>query len=60
MAVDVKMALAATIKELELSFPLKEEQKTALKAFLCKTNIFAVLPTEYGNSLIYRLAPLVA
>ena len=60
MAVDVKMALAATIKELELSFPLKEEQKTALKAFLCQTNIFAVLPTEYGNSLIYRLAPLVA
>ena len=42
-----EMALATTIKEIELSFPLKEEKKTALKAFLCK-------------SLIYRLAPLVA
>ena len=53
-------ALAATIKELDLSLPLKEEQKTPLKAFLCKKNVFAVLPTGYGTSLIYRLAPLVS
>ena len=54
-----EMALAATIEEFNLSFPRKEEQKTVLKAFLCK-DVFAVLPTGYGMSLIYRLAPLVA
>ena len=37
-----EMALAATIEKLNLSFPLKEEQNTALKAFLCKKDIFAV------------------
>ena len=55
-----EMALVATIEELNLSFPLKEEQKTALKSFLCKKDVFAVLPTGYDTSLIYRLASLVA
>ena len=32
-------ALAATIKELYLDFPLKEEQKMALKAFFCKNKV---------------------
>ena len=63
MATDVhqlfEMTLAATIEDLNLSFPLKEEQKTALKAFLCKTDVFAVLPTRYCKSLISGLAPLV-
>jgi ATP-dependent DNA helicase RecQ len=36
------------------------EQKMALKAFLCKKDVFAVLPTGYGKSLIYQFAPLVA
>ena len=53
-------AFVATIKELDLAFPLIEEQKTALKAFLCKNDVFAVLPTGYGKSLIYRIAPVVA
>ena len=49
-------ALAATMNELDL----KEEQKTPLESFLCKKGVFAVLPTVYGKSLIYQLAPLVA
>ena len=53
-------ALAATMNELGLAFYLKEEQKTALESFLCKKDVFAVLPTGYGKSLIYQLAPLVA
>ena len=53
-------ALAATMNELDLAFYLKEEQKTALESFLCKKDVFAVLPTGYGKSLIYQLAPLVA
>ena len=53
-------ALADTMNELDLAFSLKEEQKTALESFLCKKGVFAVLPTGYGKSLIYQLAPLVA
>ena len=44
-----KTALAATIKKLDLALLLKEEQKRALKAFLCKMDVFAVLPTGYGK-----------
>ena len=53
-------ALAATMNELDLAFYLKQEQKTPLESFLCKKDVFAVLPTGYGKSLIYQLAPLVA
>ena len=53
-------ALAATMNELDLAFYLKEEQKMPLESFLCKKGVFAVLPTGYGKSLIYQLAPLVA
>ena len=35
-------ALAATIKELDFAVPLKEEQKTVLKAFLYKKYVLAV------------------
>ena len=55
-----EMTLAATMNELDLAFSLKEEQKTALESFLCKKDVFAVLQTGYGKSLIYQLAPLVA
>ena len=50
------------MNELDLAFSLKEKQKTALESFLCKKDVFAVLPTGYGKrqSLIYQLAPLVA
>ena len=51
-------ALAATMNELDLAFYLKEEQKTALQSFLCKKDVFAVLLTGYGKSLIYQLAHL--
>ena len=53
-------ALAATMNELDLAFYLKQEQKTPLESFLCKKDVFAVLPTGYSKSLIYQLAPLVA
>ena len=46
------------MSELDLAFYLKEEQKTPLESFLCKKGVFAVLPTGYGKSLIYQLAPL--
>uniref|UniRef100_A0A8C6WUB5 DNA 3'-5' helicase n=1 Tax=Neogobius melanostomus TaxID=47308 RepID=A0A8C6WUB5_9GOBI len=39
---------------------LKPQQLTALEAFLSKEDVFALLPTGFGKSLIYQLAPLVA
>ena len=54
-----ELALAATLGDLKLQFSLREEQKTALKLFLEKRDVFGVLPTGYGKSLIYQLAPLV-
>ena len=52
-------ALAATLEDLELSFSSRKEQRTALKSFLKKEDVFVVLPTRYAKSLIYQLAPLV-
>lgn len=53
-------ALSAILEELNLGFSLKDEQKEALESFVLKKDVFAVLPTGYGKSLIYQLAPLVA
>ena len=40
--------LASTLEELDLCFSLKVEQHNALKSFLSKKDVFAVLPTGYG------------
>ena len=38
---------------------LKEEQMKALTALAERRNVFAVLPTGFGKSLIYGLLPLI-
>ena len=38
---------------------LKPQQTKALKAFINGEDVFALLPTGFGKSLIYQLAPLV-
>ena len=53
-------ALECTLNDLELNFTLKNEQITALKSFILKRDVVGVLPTGYGKSVIYQLAPLVA
>ena len=40
------------LEDLELSFSLRKEQRTAQKSFLKKENVFGILPTGYGKSLI--------
>ena len=52
-------AIADVLNELEHISCLKEEQTVALKAFLQKKDVFALLPTGFGKSLIFQLAPLV-
>ena len=42
------------------AFILKEEQRNAIKAFVDRKDVFAILPTGFGKSLIYQLAPMVA
>ncbi|KAK7912488.1 hypothetical protein WMY93_012699 [Mugilogobius chulae] len=51
-------ALSAVLNEVDMI--LKKPQETALKAFLLGNDVSAVLPTGFGKSLIYQLAPLVA
>ena len=41
------------------AFILKEEQRNTIKAFVDRKYVFAVLPTGYGKSLMYQLAPIV-
>src|SRR4029434_6039889 len=39
------------------AFILKEEQRNAIKAFVDRKDVFAVLPTGSGKSFMYQLAP---
>ena len=53
-------AITSVIKEIDSAFILKDEQRTAIKAFVDRKDVFAVLPTGFGKSLIYQLTPMVA
>uniref|UniRef100_A0A3Q1ERV5 DNA 3'-5' helicase n=1 Tax=Acanthochromis polyacanthus TaxID=80966 RepID=A0A3Q1ERV5_9TELE len=54
-------ALDRVLNSLERPFILKQEQRLALEAFVNKKkDVLALLPTGFGKSLIYQLAPLVA
>ena len=39
---------------------LKPQQEKAVAEFLSGSNVFVNLPTGYGKSLIYHMAPLVS
>ena len=53
-------AIVSAVNELEHILSLKDEQTIALKAFLEEKHVSAVLPTGYGESLTFQLAPLFA
>ena len=57
-ALSVDTAITKVISRLENISSLKGEQRTALEAFLSGKDVFAILPTGFGKSLIYQLAPL--
>ena len=58
MAAAAAAGNSGLLEDLELSFSLRKEQRTAQKSFLKKEDVFGVLPTGYGKSLIYQLASL--
>lgn len=54
-------AVGTVLDSLGRSFVLKAEQRLALQYFVdMRTDALALLPTGFGKSLIYQLAPLVA
>ncbi len=57
--VSIDATIASVLSELESISSLKEEQTTTLKAFLDGEEVFALLPSDFGRSLIYQLALLV-
>ncbi|XP_060767264.1 putative ATP-dependent DNA helicase Q1 [Neoarius graeffei] len=53
-------AVDAVLKAFNGKFSLKTEQRAALEVFIERKDVFALLLTGFGKSLIYQLAPLVA
>ena len=49
----------SVLEDIDSTFILKEEQRNAIKAFVDRKDVFAVLPTGSGKSLMYQLAPMV-
>ena len=46
----------SVLEDIDSAFILKEEQRNAFKAFVDRKDVFTVLPTGFGKSLIYQLA----
>ncbi|XP_078662113.1 ATP-dependent DNA helicase RecQ-like [Branchiostoma floridae x Branchiostoma belcheri] len=57
---DMNHAIESVLSELPGISSLKNEQSEALKFFLGGKDVLALLPTGFGKSLIYQLAPLVS
>ena len=56
----VDAAIESVLGDIDSALILKEEQRNAIKAFVDRKYVFAILPTGFGKSLIYQLAPMVA
>lgn len=51
------LSVVATLRNIQ---KLKSEQEQCLLNFICGKDVVALLPTGFGKSLIFQLAPLVA
>ncbi|XP_078582809.1 putative ATP-dependent DNA helicase RecS isoform X1 [Branchiostoma floridae x Branchiostoma japonicum] len=57
---DVDVAISKALLSIESVDSLKPEQHQVLENFLCGRDVVGLLPTGFGKSLIYQLAPTVA
>src|SRR4029434_6002904 len=46
------------LEDIDSAFILKEEQRNAIKAFVDRKYVFAVLSTGFGKNCIHQLAPM--
>src|SRR4029434_6370187 len=46
------------LEDIDSAFILKEEQRNAIKGFVDRKYVFAVIPTGFGKNCIYQLAPM--
>ncbi|CAC5390762.1 recQ [Mytilus coruscus] len=49
--------MATSIENIQLNFELKEHQKSAIAYLLEGNDVFVVLPTGYGKTVIYSIHP---
>ena len=49
----------SVLEDIDSTFILKEEQRNVIKAFVDRKDVFAVLPTGSGKSLMYQLGQMV-
>ncbi|XP_066282740.1 uncharacterized protein [Branchiostoma lanceolatum] len=55
----VDSAITSVLDDIDGISSLKSEQRDALNNFVRGKDVFGVLPTGFGKSLIYQLVPLV-
>ncbi|CAB1433702.1 unnamed protein product [Pleuronectes platessa] len=56
----VDAAIESVLEDIDSALLLKEEQRNAIKPFVDRKDVFAILPTGFRKSLFYQLAPMVA
>ena len=58
-SINIDASISSVLSNLPNIVSLKEHQRPALKAFVGGNDVFALVPTGFGKSLIYQMAPLV-
>ena len=57
--IDFEQAIQASLREFPHIPRLKEEQKLCIQSVAKKRDVFGILPTGFGKSLIFQLLPRV-
>ena len=55
----VDSSIASVIEDIDSTFILKEEQRTAIKAFVNRKDVFSILPTGFGKTYVTYSVALI-